>query len=156
MEYILVSFFNSLNSPDLNATIVWHSGTLFRFTRWTQPASHAQINFGNGPTELSMLSVRSFSLSRKPLFALLQKAKAVHEHTQPQMITIRVLDQRGSWRKVTYRHRRKLSSVIMDESKRAALLKDAEEFLASETWYSKSGYRFKSSISISVTFSFLL
>lgn len=117
---------------------VWHSGTLFRFRRWTQQANAASFNFGNVAPDLSMISVRSYSFSRKPLFDLLEKAKVVYEQTQPQMVTIRVLDQRGSWRRVAYKHRRPLKSIILDEQKRGGLLSDAKEFLVSENWYSKS------------------
>ena len=100
-------------------------------------ASPAQTDYGQWPAEDSMLSVRSYSLTRKPLFAMLERAKQFYEQTQPQMVTIRVLDQRGSWRRVAYKNRRRLSSVIMDSAKREELLSDSKEFILSEKWYSQ-------------------
>lgn len=100
--------------------------------------------WGGAATEQSMISVRSYSITRKPFFRLLEEAKKTYERYKPQMVTIRVLDHtRGTWRKVAYRHRRPLTSVIMDESKKEALLHDAREFLSSEAWYNKRGIAWK-------------
>lgn len=96
---------------------------------------------GTEAYQTPVITIRSYSLTRKPLFKLLKEAKAVYERTRPQMITIRVLDMRGTWRKVAYKARRPLSSIIMDDDKRASLLRDAQEFLNSEDWYAARGLR---------------
>lgn len=88
-----------------------------------------------------VITIRCYSLTRKPLFKLLKKAKSVYKRTRPPMIAIRVLDMRGTWRKVAYKARRPLSSIIMDDDKRQALLEDAREFLKSEDWYAARGLR---------------
>ena len=98
---------------------------------------------GAGAIETSMISVRSYSFTRKPLFKLLEEAKRVYEKTKPDMVTVRVLDQRGTWRKVAYRHKRPLNSIIMDDEKREELLRDAREFLSAESWYTKRGIPWK-------------
>jgi chaperone BCS1 len=60
------------------------------------------------------------------------------------MITIRVLDQnRAAWRRVAYRHRRPLETVIMVEKRKEELLEDAREFLLSESWYNQRGISWK-------------
>lgn len=127
---------------------IWHAGTLFYFRRWVQTSGAYGANRfdpygGAGGTETSMISVRSYSLTRKPLFKLLEEAKRVYERTKPDMVTVRVLDQRGTWRKVAYRHKRPLKSIIMDEDVRAELLRDAKEFLSAESWYTKRGIPWK-------------
>lgn len=88
-----------------------------------------------------MIRVRSYAFTRRPLYSLLKEARKVYNKTRPQMITIRVLDVRGVWRKVAYKSRRPLSSIIMDDDKREELLKDAREFLKSEEWYGARGLR---------------
>lgn len=127
---------------------IWHAGTLFYFRKWVQMASNYPNSrfdpYGGGGAEgTAMISVRSYSFTRKPLFKLLEEAKRTYERTKPDMVTLRVLDQRGTWRKVAYRHKRPLSSIIMDKDKRAELLRDAKEFLSSESWYTKRGIPWK-------------
>ena len=59
------------------------------------------------------------------------------------MVTVKVLDQRGAWRVVSHRHRRPLSSIIMDSEKRDELLADCQEFLRSQAWYNQRGIAWK-------------
>ena len=131
------------DDADLTSLPVWHNGTLFRFRRWQLATTTTYDYNGQAADAYSLLSVRAYSLTRRPLFSLLKKARDVYEQTQPQMITIRVLDARGSWRRVAYRHRRPLSSIIMDEETRETLLSDVKEFLQSESWYSQRGIPWK-------------
>ena len=128
-----------------SAQWIWHAGTMFYFQRWTQTSNGGRYDYynGGGAVETSMISVRSYSLTRRPLFKLLEEAKKVYERTKPDMVTLRVLDQRGTWRKVAYRHKRPLTSIIMDEKERTELLHDAREFLSAESWYTKRGIPWK-------------
>lgn len=96
---------------------------------------------GTEATQNPVITIRCYSLTRKPLFKLLKEAKAVYDRTRPQMITIRVLDARGSWRRIAYKARRPLANIIMEPSVRDSLLEDAREFLKSEDWYAARGLR---------------
>ena len=87
--------------------------------------------------------MRSYSFTRQPLFQLLDKAKDVYDKTKAPMVTVKVLDQRGAWRVVSHRHRRPLSSIIMDSEKRDELLADCQEFLRSQAWYNQRGIAWK-------------
>lgn len=96
---------------------------------------------GTEAQQSPIITIRCYSFTRKPLFKLLKEAKALYERTRPQMITIRVLDMRGTWRKVAYKARRPLANIIMDSRVRDSLLEDAQEFLKSEDWYAARGLR---------------
>lgn len=122
-------------------------GTLFRLQHNVKMAAESSVYpWGDDGRSVrtSDITVRVFSLTRAPLIKLLTEARDTYEEKKPSMLSVMVYDPDSSgWRNSSMRHRRPLSSVILDESDKRRLVQDAKEFLATESWYSKRGIAWK-------------
>ncbi|KAG8214091.1 hypothetical protein J3R82DRAFT_10849 [Butyriboletus roseoflavus] len=74
---------------------------------------------------------------------LVLQAKKEYEAEAIHRIQIYFADSHGSWRWTDSRHKRPMSSIVLNPGVKEMLLNDARDFLKSEKWYADRGIPFR-------------
>jgi len=74
---------------------------------------------------------------------LVLQAKKEYEAESVHRIQIYFADAHGSWRWTDSRHKRPMSSIVLNPGVKEMLLDDARDFLRSEKWYADRGIPFR-------------
>ncbi|KAG8826498.1 hypothetical protein FRC19_008750, partial [Serendipita sp. 401] len=90
-------------------------------------------------SDLSVLTISVVARSNAILKQLVLQAKKEYEQECVDRVQIYFADQHGSWRWTDSRHKRPLSSIVLNPGVIEMLLTDAKDFLRSEKWYASRG-----------------
>ncbi|KIL61117.1 hypothetical protein M378DRAFT_26203 [Amanita muscaria Koide BX008] len=90
-----------------------------------------------------VLSISVVARSNTILKQLVLQAKREYEAEAIHRIQIYFADSHGSWRWTDSRHKRPMSSIVLNPGVKEMLLNDAKDFLKSEKWYADRGIPFR-------------
>jgi chaperone BCS1 len=90
-----------------------------------------------------MLSISVVARSNTILKQLVLQAKKEYEAESVHRIQIYFADSHGSWRWSDSRHKRPMSSIVLNPGVKEMLLGDTRDFLKSEKWYADRGIPFR-------------
>ncbi|PPQ97227.1 hypothetical protein CVT26_000753 [Gymnopilus dilepis] len=94
-------------------------------------------------TGSEMISISVVARSNAILKQLVLQAKREYEAEAVHRIQIYFADAHGSWRWTDSRHKRPLSSIVLNPGVKEMLVDDARDFLKSEKWYADRGIPFR-------------
>ncbi|KAK1226320.1 hypothetical protein PQX77_010705 [Marasmius sp. AFHP31] len=89
------------------------------------------------------LSISVVARSNTILKQLVLQAKKEYEAEAIHRIQIYFADSHGSWRWTDSRHKRPMSSIVLNPGVKEMLLSDTKDFLGSEKWYADRGIPFR-------------
>ncbi|KAI9571183.1 hypothetical protein HD554DRAFT_2203657 [Boletus coccyginus] len=112
-------------TPDTTHTIYYRS-------HWLRTGSGCEV-----------LSISVVARSNAILKQLVLQAKKEYEAEAIHRIQIYFADSHGSWRWTDSRHKRPMSSIVLNPGVKEMLLNDARDFLKSEKWYADRGIPFR-------------
>ncbi|KZT10943.1 P-loop containing nucleoside triphosphate hydrolase protein [Laetiporus sulphureus 93-53] len=118
-------------TPDTTHTI-YYRGHWLRVKRWRKVE-----------TGYDMLSVSVVARNNSILKQLVLQAKKEYEAEAVHRIQIYFADSHGSWRWTDSRHKRPMSSIVLNPGVKEMLLSDTKDFLKSEKWYADRGIPFR-------------
>ncbi|KAF8625116.1 hypothetical protein AX15_005540 [Amanita polypyramis BW_CC] len=95
------------------------------------------------PDACVTLSISVVARSNTVLKQLVLQAKKEYEAEAVHRIQIYFADSHGSWRWTDSRHKRPMSSIVLNPGVKEMLLNDAKDFLKSEKWYADRGIPFR-------------
>lgn len=90
-----------------------------------------------------MLSISVVARNNSILKQLVLQAKKEYEAEAVHRIQIYFADSHGGWRWTDSRHKRPMSSIVLNPGVKEMLLNDARDFLKSEKWYADRGIPFR-------------
>jgi len=90
-----------------------------------------------------LLSISVVARSNTILKQLVLQAKKEYEAEAVHRIQIYFADSHGSWRWTDSRHKRPMSSIVLNPGVKEMLLNDAKDFIKSEKWYADRGIPFR-------------
>lgn len=90
-----------------------------------------------------VLSISVVARSNSILKQLVLQAKREYEAEAVHRIQIYFADSHGSWRWTDSRHKRPMSSIVLNPGVKEMLLDDTRDFLKSEKWYADRGIPFR-------------
>ncbi|KZP19917.1 hypothetical protein FIBSPDRAFT_1023946 [Athelia psychrophila] len=90
-----------------------------------------------------MLSISVVARNNTILKQLVLQAKKEYEAEAVHRIQIYFADSHGGWRWTDSRHKRPLSSIVLNPGVKEMLLNDTKDFLKSEKWYADRGIPFR-------------
>ncbi|GJJ06755.1 hypothetical protein Clacol_000951 [Clathrus columnatus] len=94
-------------------------------------------------SDTELLSISVVARSNAILKQLVLQAKKEYEAEAVHRIQIYFADSHGSWRWTDSRHKRPMSSIVLDPGVKEMLLEDTRDFLRSEKWYADRGIPFR-------------
>ncbi|KZT71661.1 P-loop containing nucleoside triphosphate hydrolase protein [Daedalea quercina L-15889] len=94
-------------------------------------------------TGCDMLSVSVVARNNSILKQLVLQAKKEYEAEAVHRIQIYFADSHGCWRWTDSRHKRPMSSIVLNRGVKEMLLADTKDFLKSEKWYADRGIPFR-------------
>ncbi|KZS98650.1 P-loop containing nucleoside triphosphate hydrolase protein [Sistotremastrum niveocremeum HHB9708] len=92
---------------------------------------------------VEVLSISVVARSNSVLKQLVLEAKKDYEAEAIHRVQIYFADSHGSWRWTDSRHKRPMSSIVLNPGVKEVLLNDARDFLRSEKWYADRGIPFR-------------
>ncbi|KAH7923162.1 P-loop containing nucleoside triphosphate hydrolase protein [Leucogyrophana mollusca] len=90
-----------------------------------------------------VLSISVVARNNSILKQLVLQAKKEYEAEAIHRIQIYFADSHGSWRWTDSRHKRPMSSIVLNPGVKEMLLNDTRDFLKSEKWYADRGIPFR-------------
>ncbi|KIM75746.1 hypothetical protein PILCRDRAFT_667729 [Piloderma croceum F 1598] len=90
-----------------------------------------------------VLSISVVARNNSILKQLVLQAKKEHEAEAVHRIQIYFADSHGGWRWTDSRHKRPISSIVLNPGVKEMLLSDTKDFLKSEKWYADRGIPFR-------------
>lgn len=90
-----------------------------------------------------VLSISVVARNNSILKQLVLQAKREYEAEAIHRIQIYFADSHGSWRWTDSRHKRPMSSIVLNPGVKEMLLNDTRDFLKSEKWYADRGIPFR-------------
>ncbi|KAF8487052.1 P-loop containing nucleoside triphosphate hydrolase protein [Russula ochroleuca] len=102
-----------------------------------------RVKRGRKSNGYEMLSISVVARNNSILKQLVLQAKKEYEAEAVHRIQIYFADSYGSWRYTDSRHKRPLSSIVLNPGVKEMLVSDAKDFLKSEKWYADRGIPFR-------------
>ncbi|KAF8262603.1 P-loop containing nucleoside triphosphate hydrolase protein [Lactarius quietus] len=102
-----------------------------------------RVRRGRKSNGYEMLSISVVARNNSILKQLVLQAKKEYEAEAVHRIQIYFADSYGSWRYTDSRHKRPLSSIVLNRGVKEMLVSDAKDFLKSEKWYADRGIPFR-------------
>ncbi|RDB18320.1 Mitochondrial chaperone BCS1 [Hypsizygus marmoreus] len=107
--------------------------------QWTSPA---------GPRTLATMIISIYTLDMNVLSSLVAEARTRYQETSRPNVTVHMADMPSYgpgfvWSSVKHKARRPLSSIILMEGVLESLVKDAQEFIDTEDWYTEAGIPYR-------------
>ncbi|KAL0957129.1 hypothetical protein HGRIS_003221 [Hohenbuehelia grisea] len=90
-----------------------------------------------------VLSISVVARNNTILKSLVLEAKRAYEAESIHRIQIYFADSYGSWRWTDSRHKRPLTSIVLEPGVKEMLVDDTKDFLRSEAWYADRGIPFR-------------
>lgn len=90
-----------------------------------------------------VLSISVVARNNNILKQLVLQAKKEYEAEAVHRVQIYFADSHGSWRWTDSRHKRPMSSIVLNPGVKEMLLNDTRDFLKSEKWYADRGIPFR-------------
>ncbi|RPD58679.1 P-loop containing nucleoside triphosphate hydrolase protein [Lentinus tigrinus ALCF2SS1-7] len=119
--------------PTSNTThTIYYRGHWLRVKRWRK-----------GDTGSEVISVSVVARNNSILKQLVLQAKKEYEAEAVHRIQIYFADSHGCWRWTDSRHKRPMSSIVLNPGVKEMLLADTKDFLKSEKWYADRGIPFR-------------
>lgn len=115
---------------------LWYKYRWMRITRVSEPVP-------GWMNQRDSLNISILTRNHGILNTLLQDAKKAYQDAQGSTITVYVSDSTNCWRELATRHKRPLNSIILDPGIQELVVEDAQDFLASKTWYAERGIPFR-------------
>ena len=134
MTTIFLSSLYSTVSLDLTQRL-WYYGRWMRFTR-----SRRYLHDGD---TLEALRISIFTRDHAILTRLLLEAKQAYEAEEQHRVSVYISSTYHDWRRSGSRPKRPMGSIILDPGVKDMILADAQEFMASESWYSERGLPYR-------------
>ena len=140
-------------TPAIGSHNFWHNGTYFQLRR-KEVSMFNELNGGAASfKDKETLTLSCFGRSTEPIKKLMQHAKA-HFHLghnaktvikRPAPKDMRRWGGRGSWVKIAERPCRPMKTVVLDETRKMAVLADINEYLnpATARWYANRGIPYR-------------
>jgi chaperone BCS1 len=94
-------------------------------------------------SDVEVLSISVVARNNSILKQLVLQAKKEYETDAEHRVNIYFADSHGSWRWTDSRHKRPMSSIVLNRGVKEMLLADARDFLKSEKWYADRGIPFR-------------
>ncbi|KAJ3725629.1 P-loop containing nucleoside triphosphate hydrolase protein [Lentinula guzmanii] len=135
--------------PTFNTThTIFYRGHWLRVRRWRKGDDMSGGGWGgsygyNSGGGGEMLSVSVVARSNTILKQLVLQAKREYEAEAIHRIQIYFADSHGGWRWTDSRHKRPMSSIVLNPGVKEMLLNDTKDFLNSEKWYADRGIPFR-------------
>ncbi|THH17283.1 hypothetical protein EW146_g3496 [Bondarzewia mesenterica] len=111
--------------------------TLFYRGHWLR------VRRGRKSNGYEMLSISVVARNNSILKQLVLQAKKEYEAEAVHRIQIYFADSYGSWRWTDSRHKRPMSSIVLNPGVKEMLVADTHDFLKSEKWYADRGIPFR-------------
>jgi chaperone BCS1 len=102
-----------------------------------------RVRRGRKNNGYEMLSISVVARNNSILKQLVLQAKKEYEAEAIHRIQIYFADSYGSWRYTDSRHKRPLSSIVLNPGVKEMLVADTKDFLKSEKWYADRGIPFR-------------
>ncbi|OBZ70965.1 putative mitochondrial chaperone BCS1-B [Grifola frondosa] len=119
--------------PTANTThTIYYKGHWLRVKRWRRAESGCEV-----------LSISVVARNNSILKQLVLQAKKEYEAETVHRIQIYFADSHGCWRWTDSRHKRPMSSIVLNPGVKEMLLSDTKDFLKSEKWYADRGIPFR-------------
>ncbi|KAM5533749.1 hypothetical protein V8D89_012622 [Ganoderma adspersum] len=119
--------------PTSNTThTIYYRGHWLRVKRWRKNDSGSEV-----------ISVSVVARNNSILKQLVLQAKKEYEAEAVHRIQIYFADSHGCWRWTDSRHKRPMSSIVLNPGVKEMLLADTKDFLKSEKWYADRGIPFR-------------
>jgi len=97
----------------------------------------------NDGSSCEVLSISVVARNNDVLKQLVLQAKKEYEAEAIHRVQIYFADSHGSWRWSDSRHKRPMSSIVLNPGVKEMLLNDTKDFLKSEKWYADRGIPFR-------------
>lgn len=114
---------------------LWYRGHWMRFSR-----SRRYLHDGD---TMETLRISIFTRNHSVLTRLLLEAKRNYEKEEQHRVSVYVSSIYNDWRRSGSRPKRPMESIVLDLGVKDMILADAQEFMASETWYSERGLPYR-------------
>ena len=114
---------------------LWYRGYWMRFSR-----SRRYLHDGD---TLETLRISIFTRNHTVLTRLLLEAKQNYQKEEQHRVSVYVSSVYNDWRRSGSRPKRPMESIVLDPGVKDMILADAQEFMASETWYSERGLPYR-------------
>jgi len=114
---------------------LWYRGYWMRFSR-----SRRYLHDGD---TMETLRISIFTRNHTILTRLLLEAKQTYEKEEQHRVSVYVSSIYNDWRRSGSRPKRPMESIILDPGVKDMVLCDAQEFMASEAWYSERGLPYR-------------
>ncbi|KAI0708913.1 P-loop containing nucleoside triphosphate hydrolase protein [Cerioporus squamosus] len=119
--------------PTSNTThTIYYRGHWLRVKRWRKNDTGSEV-----------ISVSVVARNNSILKQLVLQAKKEYEAEAVHRIQIYFADSHGCWRWTDSRHKRPMSSIVLNPGVKEMLLADTKDFLKSEKWYADRGIPFR-------------
>ncbi|KAI0745611.1 hypothetical protein C8Q76DRAFT_34689 [Earliella scabrosa] len=119
--------------PTANTThTIYYRGHWLRVKRWRKSDTGSEV-----------ISVSVVARNNSILKQLVLQAKKEYEAEAVHRIQIYFADSHGCWRWTDSRHKRPMSSIVLNPGVKEMLLSDTKDFLKSEKWYADRGIPFR-------------
>ncbi|KAI0358732.1 P-loop containing nucleoside triphosphate hydrolase protein [Trametes cingulata] len=119
--------------PTSNTThTIYYRGHWLRVKRWRKSDTGSEV-----------ISVSVVARNNSILKQLVLQAKKEYEAEAVHRIQIYFADSHGCWRWTDSRHKRPMSSIVLNPGVKEMLLADTKDFLKSEKWYADRGIPFR-------------
>ncbi|VDC00078.1 unnamed protein product [Peniophora sp. CBMAI 1063] len=102
-----------------------------------------RVSRGRKPNGYELLSISVVARNNTVLKQLVLQAKREYEAEAVHRIQIYFADTYGSWRWTDSRHKRPMSSIVLNAGVKEMLIADTKDFLRSEKWYADRGIPFR-------------
>ncbi|TFY77779.1 hypothetical protein EWM64_g6233, partial [Hericium alpestre] len=102
-----------------------------------------RVKRGRKSNGYEVLSISVVARNNSILKQLVLQAKKEYEAEAVHRIQIYFADSYGSWRWTDSRHKRPMSSIVLNPGVKEMLLSDTKDFLKSEKWYADRGIPFR-------------
>ncbi|KZV62260.1 P-loop containing nucleoside triphosphate hydrolase protein [Peniophora sp. CONT] len=102
-----------------------------------------RVKRGRKSNGYELLSISVVARNNTVLKQLVLQAKREYEAEAVHRIQIYFADTYGSWRWTDSRHKRPMSSIVLNEGVKEMLVADTKDFLRSEKWYADRGIPFR-------------
>ncbi|KAI0043678.1 P-loop containing nucleoside triphosphate hydrolase protein [Auriscalpium vulgare] len=102
-----------------------------------------RVRRGRKSNGYEMLSISVVARNNSVLKQLVLQAKKEYEAEAVHRIQIYFADSYGSWRYTDSRHKRPMSSIVLNPGVKEMLVSDTKDFLKSEKWYADRGIPFR-------------
>ncbi|KAJ7075288.1 P-loop containing nucleoside triphosphate hydrolase protein [Mycena belliarum] len=106
---------------------------------WLQVEFVIGYEDGNGRTSGGSINVLLHSCEKAVLSEFIEAARVHYTHASISRVTVHLTDNYGSWARAVTKNRRAFATLILPAGVKELLLADAQEFLASEEWYTFAG-----------------